>query len=277
MPDNGPIRYSQLSQNGFMKNSPKVTSTRVAPVRGRPARTAVEDRSDFSKTASNALLLLNAISQLGPVTLGELATSLKLNRTVVHRLLTTLHRQSFVIKFGNSYLIGPALLRLSATVLPALRKVVLPSMRQLAAHVRETVSCAVRDGDSWVILEQVLDSSNVVHIREEIGSRFPLHMGAHGYALLSTLDDKALAEYYRHTTVPDRAKAQVKAAKGQGYAISKGELREGVVGVAAPGLFSSEGIPFALAIILPTVRERNLANHLTPLLDAVTSITKSIE
>jgi len=259
------------------KKTVKVHDVPAAPVRGRPARTAVEDRSDFSKTVGNALTLLNAISRLGPVTLGELAVSLKLNRTVVHRLLTTLHRQSFVIKFGSSYLIGPAVIRLSANVFPALRKVVLPAMRELAARVKETVSCAVRDGDSWVILEQVLDSSNIVHIREEIGGRFPLHMGAHGYALLAAMDERALADYYEHAVVPDRVKAQVKLARTQGYAVSKGELREGVVGVAAPGFFSSGGIPFALAVILPTVRERNLPNHLAPLLEAVAHITREIE
>jgi IclR family transcriptional regulator, KDG regulon repressor len=246
-------------------------------VRGRPARTPVEDRSDYSKTAENALTLLNAISRLGPATLGELATSLKLNRTVVHRLLTTLHRQSFVIKFGSSYLIGPAVIRLSANVLPALRKIVLPTMRELAAEVKETVSCAVRDGDSWVTLEQVLDSYHVVHIREEIGVRFPLHMGAHGYALLSTLDEKTTADYYGHVDVPDRVKAQVKLVRSQGYAVSKGELREGVVGVAAPGVFATGGLPFALAIILPTVRQRNLPTLFAPLLEAVAQITRAIK
>jgi DNA-binding IclR family transcriptional regulator len=255
----------------------KMSVVATATVRGRPARTAVEQRSDYSKTAGNALVLLNAIARLGPVSLGELATSLKLNRTVVHRLLTTLHRQSFVIKFGSSYLIGPALIRLSASVFPALRAVVLPTMRQLAAQARETVSCAIRDGDCWVVLEQVSDSSNVVHIREEIGARFPLHRGAHGYALLSSLDDKSLADYYQHTSVPDKVKQQVKAVRAQGYAISRSELREGVVGVAVPGLYSPEKLPFALAIILPTAREKLLSNHLAPLMNAVGSISRSIK
>jgi DNA-binding IclR family transcriptional regulator len=161
-------------------------------------------------------------------------------------------------------------------VLPALREVLNPMMRRLAAQTRETVSCAIRDGSSWVILEQVLDISHVVHVREEIGTRFPLHLGAHGHALMSTLDPDALAAYYARTPVPDRIKAEIDSAKTRGYALSRSELRVGVLGVAACGMFHAEGMPFSLAVILPIAREADIPSHLAPLLDAVSSISAAI-
>lgn len=240
------------------------------------ASATVNERSDFSKTAQNALMLLKAISRLGPVTAGELASALKLNRTVVHRLLTTLQRQSFVIKFSNAYLVGPVVIRLAESVLPAFREAIVPTMQRLASQTKETVSCAIRDNTSWLILEQILDTSHVVHVREEIGRRFPLHLGAHGHALMSAMSDEDTQAYYKRSTVPDRIKDEIVQAKKTGYAITRSELRDGVVGIAAHGLFNSQGIPFSLAVVLPSVRESDLPHHLAPLLDAVTSIASSM-
>ena len=236
---------------------------------------AAEVSGDTSKTVENALVLLDTIARLGPLTLGDLASELKLNRTVVYRLLTTLQKRCFVMKFGGAYIVGPTLSRLAEAVLPAVRQVVTPTLQRLSASTQETVSCAVRDGNSWVVLEQVLDSYHALHVREEAGTRYPLHLGAHGYALMAALSDDVLAAYYTRTTVPESSRKAIASAKELGYAMSRGELRDGVSGIAVMGMVKS--VPFSLAIIVPSVRAADVATHLAPLLDAVSYISKKIE
>ena len=259
-----------------MKKS-SIPQTPASPKRRGPVDDVpTQDESgDTSKTVENALVVLDTIARLGPLSLGDLATELKLNRTVVYRLLTTLQRRSFVIKFGGSYVVGPTLLRLSEAVLPSLRQVVTPTLQRLSASTQETVSCAVRDGNSWVILDQVLDSYHAIHVREELGTRYPLHLGAHGYALMAAYGDDALASYYAHTTVPESSRIAIASARELGYAMSRGELRDGVSGIAVAGMIKS--VPFSLAIIVPSMRAANVATHLAPLLDAASYVTSRIE
>lgn len=257
-----------------MKDSGESKS--VSPVRRRLAANGdfnSDDKADTSKTVENALVLINTIALLGPITLGDIASELKLNRTVVHRLLVTLQRQCFVIKFGSTYVVGPALIKLAECVLPAFKQIAGPSLRRLAAQTRETVSCAIRDGNSWIVLDQSLDNTHGIHVREELGARYPLHLGAHGHALMATLSDSALAAYYAHTSVSNKIRADIIATKERGYAISRGELRDGVTGIAATGLF--ENMPFSLAVIMPSVREADSGVHLAPLLDAVFAISST--
>lgn len=234
-----------------------------------------DDSGDFSKTVENALVLLNTIALLGPVSLGDLASELHLNRTVTHRLLVTLMRQSFVLKFANTYVVGPAVLKIGESVLPAFRRILTPTLRRIAAQTRETVSCAVRDGSNWVILDQVLDDSHGLHVREELGTRYPLYLGAHGHALLAALSDDELEKYYAGQHVSDEIKSGIEAACVSGYAVSRGELRDGITGIAVTGMF--QDIPFSLGVIIPSVRAADTAPYIAPLLEAVAAITSDIQ
>lgn len=251
-----------------------VSSKLSSPVRRRVIANGtarLDERADISKTVENALVLLNTIALLGPVTLSDLASELKLNRTVTHRLLVTLIRQCFVLKFGNTYVVGPAVIKIGESVLPAFRRIVTPTLRRLAAAAQETVSCAVRDGDSWVILAQVLDNRHGLHVREELGTRYPLHLGAHGHALMAGLSDADLEDYYLRRVVSEDVQEVIAAARSAGFTISRGELRDGITGVAATGAFHD--MPFSLGVIMPTVRANDIAAHVSPLLDAVATIT----
>lgn len=238
-------------------------------------KTVTNDGGDVSKTVENALLLLDSVRRLGPVTIGDLAQDLSLNRTVVYRLATTLQRRCFIIKFGNSYILGPALLKLADGVLPELRSIINPTLQRLGMLTQETVSCAVRDGNNWIIVDQVLDSTHGVHVREEVGKHFPLHLGAHGHALVATMSAEALKAYYSKVSVPPAIRKDIALAKSRGYACSRGELRRGVIGIAATGSFKS--MPFSLAVIMPTLRESELRSHLSPLREAIQSISNKIE
>jgi len=269
-PNSAGVAETQV-KNSSIAQSP-ASPKRRGPVDDVPAQ---DGAGDTSKTVENALALLDTIARLGPLSLGELATELKLNRTVVYRLLTTLQRRCFVIKFGGSYVVGPTLIRLSEAVLPALRQIITPTLQRLSASIQETVSCAVRDGNSWVILDQVLDSYHAVHVREELGTRYPLHIGAHGYALMAKYSDDALAPYYAHTIVPESSRIAIASARQLGYAMSRGELRDGVSGIAVAGMIRN--VPFSLAIIVPSVRAGDVAAHLAPLLEAASYVTSRIE
>jgi len=258
-----------------MKKSSRAKSSAI-PLRPRnkDSTAAVDDRGDVSKTVENAILLLDTVSRLGPITLGDLVVELKLNRTVVYRLLKTLERRCFVIRFGSTYVLGPTLIKLSESVLPAFRQIVGPTLQRLGAQTQETVSCAVRDGSNWLVLDQVLDNTHGVHVREEIGRRYPLHLGAHGHALMTTLSEDKIAAYYTKVPVPEVIRGEIATARTCGYAISLGELRKGILGIAVPGMFKI--IPFSLAVIVPTLREPDVSGYLPLLLEAVSYVTDRI-
>ena len=102
--------------------------------------------AEISKTADLALRVLLEVGESGPVTPTMLARSLGTSRTVVHRLLATLHGRGFVTRQENGYVPGPALVRLADQAQHELRSQGRHVMRELSGLVGETVVLSVADG-----------------------------------------------------------------------------------------------------------------------------------
>jgi DNA-binding IclR family transcriptional regulator len=171
----------------------------------------------------------------GDCTAASLARSMRISRSAVARLLTTLEVHGLARRTGARWGLGLGLLALAARVEPVLRDAARPALDTLAERFGETALLTVREGDEAVAIDQVVGAGNqIVQVRYRTGYRHPLDVAAHGRALLAPpptngVDPPAI--------------------------VSEGELEPGVRGVAAP-IFDLRGTrPVAsIGLVAPTHR-----------------------
>lgn len=113
------------------------------------------DKSDDSQDKyivpglERGLLLLCEFSRKDrTLTAPELARRLKLPRSTIFRLLTTLEAMGFVTRNGNEYRLGMAVLRLGFEYLASLELTELgqPLLNRLCDEIRYPCNLVVRDG-----------------------------------------------------------------------------------------------------------------------------------
>jgi DNA-binding IclR family transcriptional regulator len=157
------------------------------------------------------------------LTVRETAAELEVHRAVVYRLLGTLEAHRLVAKDGDGrYRLGSGLAELAAAVTPDWRRAALPELERLADEVGATAVLSVASGESCVALVSVEPRTTVLHVAYRPGLRHPLAVGASGKAILGGRPPV-------EGEPPDVAQA-----RRRGYAVSRGELQPGAVGIAAP-------------------------------------------
>lgn len=232
--------------------------------------------AEISKTTDQALTVLLELSENGPMTPAELSRSLDMNRTVVHRLLATLHRRGFVTRLDNGYVSGAVLLRMAEGVQPELRACARPILTELAASVGETIVMHIPDGDEAVVLDQIVARHQVLRVEHHIGSRHPLARGASGRALLAFLPEPKITRVVAAADAPGALQEQLDAVRTLGYAMSHDELQEGVHGIAVPVLVRPGEATASIAVLAPTMRASTLPQHVNPLRQAAARIAATL-
>jgi DNA-binding IclR family transcriptional regulator len=193
------------------------------------------------------------------VSLQELATSLGVSKSSVHRLLTSLSRLEFVTRDATGrYQAGPKMKELSADVWSEadVRTVALPHMERLRELSRETVSLHVRDGLTHVVVEQC-ESPFEVRWMRRIGRVYPLARGANASVLLAYLPPAEAAAILARTgrpAHPGPSMDDLEAIRRAGYAlVARGTPVDGYV-IAAP-IFARGNVPIgSLCISGPNTR-----------------------
>ena len=229
--------------------------------------------AEISKTADHALAVLLELSDRGPSTPAELARSLDLNRTVVHRLLSTLHQRGFVTRQEDGYVPGAILVRIANGVQPALRSQGRAVMLELVERIGETVVMHIPDGEEAVVLEQVVSERNIVRVEHRIGSRHPLVTGASGRAILAFLPSMA-ERLVRRADNGTALARQLESVRQLGYALSHDELQHGVHGVAVPVLARQGSAAASLAVLVPTSRATGIAQHIDVLTESASQLAE---
>jgi IclR family transcriptional regulator, KDG regulon repressor len=232
--------------------------------------------AEISKTADQALTVLLEVGRNGPLTPAELARTLGMNRTVVHRLLSTLHQRGFVTRQEGGYVPGAILVRIADRVQPELRAMGRVAMQELARATGETAVMHTADGVDAVVLEQVVPDGNLVRVEHEIGSRHPLHEGASGRALLAFLDAASVQRIADHVGDDDGLQRQLQTVRQLGYALSHDELQLGVHGLAVPVHDTDDHAVASMALLAPTTRATNLPTHLDALRQASANLSRTL-
>lgn len=222
----------------------------------------------MNNTLVKGIALLEALARseraLG---ITALAQQIGIGKSNVHRLLQALVEMGYVRHdtATGSYAASIRLWELGSAVLANLdlRHLGEAQMRHLLELTRENVHLSVLDGDTVVYIHK-LDSPQPVRTFSVIGGRAPAYAAATGKAVLAWQNEAQLESLSRRlerhspTTIvdPQRFLQEMAKIREQGYAISNGEWREGVRGVAAPIREPRGAVIAALGISGPSERLR---------------------
>jgi IclR family transcriptional regulator, KDG regulon repressor len=198
------------------------------------------------QSLERGLAVLEALVKNGATGVTDLATQLDLDKTIVHRLLTTLQGMEYVKQDENrKYRVGPRLRIIGAKVLSSLdfRTLALPYMHRLADYTKGVAHLAMMAESRAVYIEKVQHPEFNVP-STGVGGEAPGYCSAAGKVLWAYLPQNELnallerVQFKKHTphTMTDvntlqRYLAQVHE---NGYALDMEEHRLGLVGVGAP-------------------------------------------
>jgi IclR family transcriptional regulator, KDG regulon repressor len=207
-------------------------------------------------TLLKGLNLLEAIARSrGPRGVSELARELELTKSNVHRTLQTLGAAGYVRPgpTAGTYECTLKLFEMASGVVARIdvRQSADPFMQQLARLTKETIHLSILDGTDVIYLNKI-ESPQPVRAYSTIGGRAPAHCVASGKALLAWQGEGVLAQLPARLPSPtlrsiatiDALLEELARVRRQGYAVNRGEWREGVGGVAAI-VFDMHGMPVA--------------------------------
>ena len=204
----------------------------------------------------------------------EIARSLGLPKSAVHRLLVTFRDYGFVQQSAadSRYTLGPTVARLGlrAADMFTPRGVARPYLKTLADRLGETIFLGVLDAHEVLVVDKV-ERGQVLRISPQLGVRLPLFQTALGKVLaayakpaeqarLVAICAREAGEANGIRQSPSRHQ-ELEAIARQGVAISLEEWTDNVCCLAAP-IFNSRGdVVAAVAVTLPRSRLPHPQRH----------------
>lgn len=210
------------------------------------------------------------------VSLTEIATRLRLPKSTVSRMLSTLAGLGAIEKLGGreGFRLGADLLALASNApYPRnLAAIARPYLQHLAQSTGETVTLCVPDGDHAHYIDQI-NSSRSILITDWRRQKLPLHAASDGKLFLTQWSDEGLRRYVgsalqRYTsatlTTASALKKELKSIQKKGHSWTNGEYDPDIVGVAAPIRDIEDTIIASICVFGPRFRfpPENLAGAL---------------
>lgn len=193
------------------------------------------------------------------------STDLGLTKSNAYRILKTLEAAGFARQDAETKEFSPSVKLWELGTLVAnrldLKSLAADALRQLAAGSRETVHLAILDGAEVVYIEKI-ESLEPISAYTRLGGRAPAYCVATGKALLSQLSaaelDAVLGDLkpYSPSTITDPGTLREELAQAcrEGFAVNRGEWREGVWGVASVVRSPSGSVVAAVGVSGPSFR-----------------------
>jgi IclR family transcriptional regulator, KDG regulon repressor len=224
-----------------------------------------ERAADAARTAvDKAFEILAALPAGGQfVGVSELARSMRLSKSTVFRLLTTMERNGFVEREDGRYRLGRRLHDIGAQVYEprpgSLHELLSPIMAALYERSRETVHLGVLRDNDVVLLGRLHGRRTTPHPLR-LGSRFPAHCSAMGKALLAHDPDATdalltrglIARTPRSIISPHQFRAELRRTRDTGIATADQEARPNLSCVAVALRDAARRPVAALSISGPT-------------------------
>ena len=240
----------------------------------------------------NALRLLNLFSLEEPeLQLEDIASRLEIGQSTAFRLVHTLMVEGFIVRDSStkSYRLAASLLDLGQSLIKKenLYHLSLDPIEKLAERTGETAHIGIIKEFQLMYLLKI-DSAHPVHLLSHAGRRSPLHCTSTGQVLFayqeeSTIDrvlERGLISYTSQTiTDPMVLKKLLHTIRSKGYAVSKEELHEGVVSIAAP-VRNSKSKPIAAVSIagpITRINERTIPKLIKQVQQAADEVAKSLQ
>jgi IclR family acetate operon transcriptional repressor len=229
-----------------------------------------KQRSSDVQSVSRAIAILKSFTHEKPERgVGELSRELRLHKSTVSRLASTLERGGLLSRNPETrrYRLGIDLIGLAARVVSYLdvREIASPVLRQLSEDCQESVNLAILDppvegSDSKgqvVNLVQFVPPKRQVKNIGRVGRRLCTHCTAAGKVLLAHLPEAVLEqtlpsrlERFTPRTITNAAqlRQELEAVREQGYAVAQEELEEGLNAIACP-IYDHNGQVIAAASV----------------------------
>jgi DNA-binding IclR family transcriptional regulator len=236
-----------------------------------------------------ALDVLEVFPKHGPeLGLTKIANLLKLNKATAYRLLATLEERGYVERAleGRKYRLGVRAFELGFYFQNQLevRKLALPSMRDMVDQTGEAAFLCIREGDEAVCIERVEAEHQVNIFSLRVGGRQPLHCGATPRALLCGMDNEQVAAYAARSGLPastpdtlatlESLLQDVKQTRARGFVVSMNDVVTGIAAVGGP-VYDHSGNVVA-SISLSGLSMRYEPQRISELADIVVSTAKRI-
>jgi DNA-binding IclR family transcriptional regulator len=225
--------------------------------------TGTPDKSSVQVIA-RAASILRALEDAAPgLSLGQIAQRVNLARSTVQRIVSALETEKLVIAASpqGRVRLGPAILRLAASVRTDFVTIAKPFIAKLSHDLRETVDLATAKDDHMVFIDQVIGSQRLRTV-SAVGESFPLHCTANGKAYLAMLGDEEIEKLIGRTyeartpktiTSLDALLDEIRSIRRHGVAFDR---EEHTLGICAAGvaLYDFHGNPVAISVPVPTQR-----------------------
>lgn len=212
---------------------------------------------------ARAALVLRALERAPEGTgLADLAATVELPKSTVHRLLAALAAEGLV-ELGpeGTARLGSGLVRLGAATRRGLRFRLAPVMLRLRRDLDETVDLAILEGDAVTFVEQ-FPAPHRLRAVSGVGTSFPAHCTANGKALLAALADEEVElllpsrlERFTERTITSRSEllAELAEVRERGVAFDIEEHTEGICAIGA-AVADPAGPAGAISVPIPTQR-----------------------
>ncbi len=226
----------------------------------------------MEKTLLKGIQVLEALSaSRSPRGVTELGAELGITKANAHRLLRTLVAAEYVTQdeATGRYSLSLRMWEKGVAALSGLDlgDVARPRLRELCEAADESVQLAVLQGGDIVYIDKA-DSRHPLRATTQIGSRVPAYSVSTGKVLIANTDG-ALARLrfplrrFTASTIGNRESLERELAQvlRDGYAVNRGEWREGIWGIAAP-IHDAQGVPVAAVDVWgPELRFRGTATR----------------
>ncbi|MDR6558585.1 DNA-binding IclR family transcriptional regulator [Arthrobacter pascens] len=199
------------------------------------------------QSVDRAIAVLRILARTGSAGVTEVAEEMGVHKSTISRLLRALEVQGMAQNSGRGkYQLGLGILHL-ANAIPMrldLTREARPVLEDLAARFGETVNLAVLSSNHVVNIDEAFGPSTLAATQNWMGRLTPIHATSSGKVFLASLSaaqrsrvlsDLGMPAVTKQTiTSRQELEAQLLAVAESGYATVRGELEDGLNGIAVP-------------------------------------------
>ena len=230
-------------------------------------------KARLSSVANSIRLLTSFSGEEDELGITALAKRLRLAKSTVHRLATTLASAGFLEQNAETgkYRLGVALFELGALVRRRMdvANEARPRLRELLEKTGETVQLGIVDQFS-VLYVYEMESRHAIRTAAAVGGRAPLHCTAVGKVLLAfqpaeyvrQVVERGLAAHTSRTlTRREAVLGMLDEVRQRDYAIDDEESESGLRAIAAPVRNHTGAVIAALGVAAPVQRMNKKTMH----------------
>ena len=157
------------------------------------------------QVADRLFLVLETLAETGPAALADLCRHLELNKSTVHRLLSSLIYMGYVKQDAETgkYALSFKLLTLSNKLMSHMDilETVRPFLKKLSEETGETVHFAQLDGLDAVYIYKEESYQNSIRMVSKVGSRIPLYCSGVGKAMAADMPETQIKEIWDNSQI----------------------------------------------------------------------------